>query len=642
MPARAKRVVLSTPLLGAAIGVLTWPFGSIRPGVGLDPSWIAGLYMAADRGLDAGTQIVFTYGPLGFLGFPNLYEVWPGRLAFAWSTLVHLAFCVALLWAARRAFGLPVGLVVALCAAVSPEPDPILIAAAVVGAAALLGEWSDGARLRLAAGAGALAGMQLLGSLRAGPTLVVVGIAVLLGLPERRRNFAVFAGSLLAAFFVFWFLTGQGIGNLDEYAVNTASVVGGYSEAMVFLQPGRWWQTPAMAISLLTIAGLTAAAVWNRDNARRVGLAILVLAVSFLLFKHAVVRESPGSAGVFLVSLFALGVALTPHVRRPLAIAAVVLLAGLGWLGTRELVEARFHLRERADVFFSELGTVAIPGRAADERQRGREEMQATYGLDAKELRVLRAGTVHVAPWEAGAAWAYDLDWDPLPVFQQYSAYTQRLDRLNAEKLESPTAPEIVLWQNANVFNPAAINFPGAIDARWPAFESPALMRQMFCRYRMLSWDDVWAVLLRRPDRCGPERHLRTVEVGNLESVRLPPVRRNEIVVARVDGLQVSGIERLRTFLFRAKNRGVLFADASWSIVGNTTPDGLMLLIPPWADYPGKFALSSGSPTIGFERQGGKLTGVDDSTRFTISFSALPVHAPAVLPAPRAADYPAP
>ena len=44
-----------------------------------DESWIAALHLAADRGLDFGTDIVFTYGPLGFLTVPRLQFVWHAR-----------------------------------------------------------------------------------------------------------------------------------------------------------------------------------------------------------------------------------------------------------------------------------------------------------------------------------------------------------------------------------------------------------------------------------------------------------------------------------------------------------------------------------------------------------------------------------
>ncbi|HEU4736330.1 MAG TPA: hypothetical protein VFS48_04800, partial [Solirubrobacterales bacterium] len=151
-----KRVLLSSPFLGVVLAVLTWPFPNLTPTYGLDPSWVAGLYMAGEWGLDAGTEIVFSYGPLGFLGLPNFFEIWPGRLAFVWSALVQVAFCTALLWGSRRAFGLVLGLVLTGLVAANPIGDQILIAAATVGAAALLGEWSARARLWLAVGAGAL------------------------------------------------------------------------------------------------------------------------------------------------------------------------------------------------------------------------------------------------------------------------------------------------------------------------------------------------------------------------------------------------------------------------------------------------------------------------------------------------------
>lgn len=142
--------------------------------------------MATERGMDFGTQIVFSYGPLGFLEFPGVYLIDLGRLAFLWSGIVQILFCVSLLWCSRRAFGLPIGLVIALCAAALPSSDRILIAATVAGTAALLVDWNRRTRVAVAVGAGALCGMQLLGSLRAGPTLVVIVLVLLFALPDRR------------------------------------------------------------------------------------------------------------------------------------------------------------------------------------------------------------------------------------------------------------------------------------------------------------------------------------------------------------------------------------------------------------------------------------------------------------------------
>jgi hypothetical protein len=155
-------------------------------------------------------------------------------------------------------------------------------------------------------------------------------------------------------------------------------------------------------------------------------------------------------------------------------------------------------------------------------------------------------------------------------------------------------------------------------------------MVQMLCRYRAERWGQYWAVLRRGPSRCGPERRLTTIVARNGEAVRLPPTRPDEALIVRVGGLGVAGVERLRTLLFRGALRQAIFKDSQWNLVGETAGDGLLLRVPRWADYPGRFALDSGSPTVAFERRGGFLTGVDSSTELTLSFSALPLTAPAV------------
>jgi hypothetical protein len=617
------------------VALLTWSFFGLAPSAGIDPSWVEGLYMATERGLDFGTQVVFSFGPLGFLATPGAFEIDLGRLAFLWSALVHLSFCIAVLWASRRAFGLLVGLALTLFAASMPSSDPVLIAAAVVCAAALLDEWSPRLRLAFALGAGALSGMQLLGSLRAGPVLVVMAVAVLLGLSERRRLLPAFAASLLVSFLAFWFATGQGLGNIDDYALNTASVLSGYSASMVYVLPGRWWQFPGFALGIFTVVVLALAAGRRWDAPRRAALLAMVAAVAFLMFKHAVVRSSPSSAGVCLAALFAIGLALAPHVRRPLAVGAITILAGLTYIGNQEgFSSVTFDFQARAESFVTQLKYMVKPGGLAEQQLAGREAMQAYYALTPRQLALLRSGSVHVASLETGAAYAYELDWDPLPVFQQYTAYTERLDKLNAAKLESSSAPDRILWENAPVVDPTFASvrpYPGTIDERVPAWDSPAEMVQMFCRYRVENWDERWAVLRHGADRCGPERPLRSLNVAAGERVPLPPTRRNEALLVRVDGLGASGLERLRVFLFRGARRHALLDHHSWNVMPGTAGDGLLLRIPAWADYPGHYALDADTRTIGFEVEDASLAfGRND---LTLHFSALPLDAPALLPA---------
>ena len=53
------------------VAILSVPAPWASYGTGLDPSWILGLNLAHSQGLVAGRDMVFTYGPLGYLLYPE-------------------------------------------------------------------------------------------------------------------------------------------------------------------------------------------------------------------------------------------------------------------------------------------------------------------------------------------------------------------------------------------------------------------------------------------------------------------------------------------------------------------------------------------------------------------------------------------
>ena len=84
----------------------------------------------------------------------------------------------------------------------------------------------------------------------------------------------------------------------------------------------------------------------------------------------------------------------------------------------------------------------------------------------------------------SGAAWAYELDWRPQPVFQNYSAYTSALDRLNAATIEGPDGPERLLRENAQVVD---AEFPTPdIDNRFLGWDPPEQARAVLCNFAPL------------------------------------------------------------------------------------------------------------------------------------------------------------
>jgi hypothetical protein len=87
---------------GIVVAVLTWRIAMETPAPGLDPSWNAGLAMAVHDGLHFGQDVVFTYGPLGFLQGQIVWFSGLAVLSFFYNSIVFVLFCVGLVWALRR------------------------------------------------------------------------------------------------------------------------------------------------------------------------------------------------------------------------------------------------------------------------------------------------------------------------------------------------------------------------------------------------------------------------------------------------------------------------------------------------------------------------------------------------------------
>ncbi|MFW3114196.1 hypothetical protein MHAE_10561, partial [Mycobacterium haemophilum DSM 44634] len=89
--------------LAAGIAVvLFWPQSSIDPTVGLDPSWQAGLALARIHHIAWGPELVFTYGPLGFLQNSAYYSFTQAVLASIYQITVIAALFLGIATALRQ------------------------------------------------------------------------------------------------------------------------------------------------------------------------------------------------------------------------------------------------------------------------------------------------------------------------------------------------------------------------------------------------------------------------------------------------------------------------------------------------------------------------------------------------------------
>jgi hypothetical protein len=583
---RLARVATSLPFLAVVATVLSWPYMALAPGSGFDPSWGAALHMAAKEGLDFGQEVLFTYGPWGFLQVPTLWYEDLGILAFVYTVAVHLANCALLLWIGSRFLPRLVALVVVVVLANFLVPSLVITGA--LAAASYLNGWLS-PRLHRAFPflAGAVAAFAFLGKMNHGIELLVLAGLVLAAAPLRSalRRLAELAGAFLLGLVLLWLLAGQGLDALPDYISLSREVISGHSASLTMPGPKDHTVLAVLAVAAFTVlAWLMGAA---RPLSERLAATALVALFGFVSFKEGFVRQDFGHEALFIAALVTIPFLIDWGAGRRRALAGIASLAAVLAIalyfepGPLDPVQRFANARENT-------ADVVGAGEREELIEVSRALIAANPAVSPGILERIGGGTVHVGPYLAATAWAYGFDWRPLPVFQDYLAYTSELDELNADALEAADAPRFIL-RHLDL---------GLPDTRFTGFNPPAATVAMLCRYRSVASDEFWVLLERGEDRCGEPAGVGTAEAEYGTPIPVPEPRGDGLVVARLDSVDLTARESLRALLFRARPRTVSFAGnpalegSSFRLMPGTADDGLAMRIPPGLDLPDPYRLS--------------------------------------------------
>ncbi|HTT93809.1 MAG TPA: hypothetical protein VMF55_04000 [Solirubrobacterales bacterium] len=586
---------------GLIVALLSWRVGMNPPGIGIDASWNAALAMGAHDGLRWGKELVWTYGPLGFLQTQLVWFSGQTVLSFLYSGLVYAVFCVGLVWALGRRLPLVLACLAAFFAAALLPLLELSLLSAVFACFWLLEAGPERSPRRLDAfvlGAAAFAAPAALVKLSTGPLVAVVLLLALVGARAGRRRIVAYLVILVGLLLVLWPATGQRLGDVPAFVEHTVEISSGYSAAMLRSTTEAAWKVVAVTLAAVGLTILLVLAAWfapYRDRLARGAGTLAVALAGFAVYKEGVVRVDAGHLTVFFANACILWIAVGFGVGRrwwvpALAVVIFAFTLPLRPAGSPDNLDVFANLRFAVD----QARTLVDSGRRTAAMEAGRAGMRGVYALEPAALRRLEGHTVAVEPWEAAAAWAYELDWKPQPVFQNYSAYTSTLDRLNAAAIASPDGPERLLRENELLVDP---EFPTAdLDNRFLGWDPPAQARAVLCHFVPLYTSERWQVLGRVPDRCGPERLLGTVGAAAGEAVPVPAPGPNSVVFVRIDGAGVSGLERVQTFLFHAASRhATINGTTRYRLVPETAGDGLLLRAAPAVTGPRSQAVEAGA-----------------------------------------------
>lgn len=412
-------------------------FPSNLPTLKLDSSWQSVLNFAAIHHLQYGVDIVFTYGPLGYLRQDQYCAGtwWQVMLFQALSRFVYLA----LVWSSVRESQ-------AFCGGKKSEWLPFLFGAALLPAIdgesfyLLLITFAGACLLKprkidwLAFAVSAL--MALLALMKGTYlvfTLVVMGCVAIWRLMNARRLEAVLLpASFLLTFGFGWRVLGhQQFAHLPAWLGSVMEITSGYQRAMA-VTPER----NQLAGGVLVLLVLGAALLMNLSSSGKSFLTVLLMACGlFLAWKQGFIRSLEFETKIFFIFALTLAFALPVFLSRALPRIVLIFLLGL-ILGNsllfrlpRPLYQGWQNLR-----FLMMLPRMA--GTAAEQAR--------AYALPEIQARV-GGETVDVIGWAQAIALLNGLNYHPAPVFQAYAAYSASLSRRNADFYRSERAPRFLI-----------------------------------------------------------------------------------------------------------------------------------------------------------------------------------------------------
>jgi hypothetical protein len=473
---RRRRRTVALSLLVGAFAVASFP-GDFRPiASGLDPSWIYAINRLPHTEFRFGADVVFSYGPLGYLLVPvdigsNLAQAvvsWIGvQAGTVLIALYHFRrhgridsvalFAVGSLGALSLAlpYEYRILALLGLCLSVDPEDRTAWrlasVAAAVLAAGLVYAKMTAGvAAVAMVAGAGLIRAWQRTISWRqlaiglAGFLVILVGLGLL--------------------------LTG-GFSELGRWFRGSWEVASGFAEAMSIPQPsGLLWPGILALVAFLAVLVLI-----GRVTGGTAAVAVALGVMALLAFRHAYVRHH--GRLLYPVLLTALAVmALMVGSRRDLAILLAGSLAVTGFAVAAFLTPGCLCTWRWQALGLEGVRNVVsltrLPATRAVMHRRTVHEL-AIDRLPDELLTAVRESPPggDALPEEISFFPANGVAWVPNPALQTYHAFTPYLDAWTASHFAGPNRPGSLLVEFVDV------------DGRHPMFAAPRMWRAILSGY---------------------------------------------------------------------------------------------------------------------------------------------------------------
>lgn len=439
---------------------------------GVDNAWTQVLHVVFSRHWQFGQDIVFTYGPWGFLArgyYPPTYLV----SVVAWMILSLVFLCAG--WRLARHLSdnrLVAGLwLVGFTAAASlPTGDDFNIRLVAWGVLLLFLHFfvEECAftliQALLAVSLGWLSLVKFTGLMESVMVIAVIAAYDIL----RHRRIPWIVPLWMASLVFFWVVAGQHLSSLGPFLCNSWRFAGGYTEAMMLTDKTGTRDAVCFLLIALLLCALTGRIAWTRH--RLFGALPLagVGTILFIVFKLGYVRndqhEITSAMALVLISLACFAVAWPE--KKSAAVAASCLLIASTLFGSSVFncwLPGNGLWKQLAGTFsiYNLVAPVACPSTGY---LRSQYEKNLASVLKAHPLPPIE-GDADLYSFDQTILFAHALPYQPRPVIQSYAAFSPDLAKMNAVHLRTARAACNILF----AVQPLDGRFPSLDDGlSWP------------------------------------------------------------------------------------------------------------------------------------------------------------------------------
>jgi hypothetical protein len=494
---------------------------------GLDPSWVLGLNWAIIKNLQFGKDILFTYGPLGFIQCPLIfnYDLW--RLSiFVYLVITgFFIFSIVFLLKSLKVKWYIWVLLFAIFWVLSIPLDYLCIISAIIWSYITINSDINN-KLKIFYFFICLS-LFILASLIKVSSLFISIFTIFaiwfvfcifyeynINRPNRNWSikrkdiqsiislkFLILLVLMLSSFliffsFFFYFFSGQNILNFYPFIKGSIDLAFVYNSAMSI--NGNSYEF-VMTILIVILFLISIIFSYLSQFYKTISFFIISVVFLFFSFKHGIVRHD-GHIFLFLnawLLMVFLILSINLSERRKLCnlhknftyllgiILCLLFISNAGIIhiynqnSIPSFVQKENAVTEKLSYTYKLNDIDFFSNTLSSTKQ----NIQSHTSISPTNLFLIKNQTIDIIPWDISTLWAYDLNWTPRPVMQSYSAYSQYLDSLDTKYYTSNTSPKYILFKYTS------------IDNRYPLFDEPSAFSTIIENYKYLNSDNNFLLL---------------------------------------------------------------------------------------------------------------------------------------------------